>query len=103
MQQVTTLSWAKTLLIASETLCTYGIELKAEYILNKKLIARAYLCLRIFMNKCLRLCDSALPRIYGLPKIHKPNLPLRPLVSFIGSAVYELSKFLKKVFFTVSW
>ena len=49
------------------------------------------------MYKCLRSCDSALPRIYGLPKIHKPNLPLRPIVSLIGSATYELSKFLKNV------
>ena len=49
------------------------------------------------MYKCLRSCDSALPRIYGLPKIHKTNLPLRPIVSFIGSATYELPKFLKNV------
>ena len=32
-----------------------------------------------------------------LPKIHKPNLPLRPIVSFVGSATYELSKFLKNI------
>ena len=49
------------------------------------------------MYKCLRSCDSALSRIYGLRKIHKLNLPLRPIVSFIGSATYELSKFLKNV------
>ena len=48
-----------------------------------------------FMYKCLRSCDSALTRSYGLPKIHKPNLPLRPIVSFIGSVTHELSEFLK--------
>ena len=47
------------------------------------------------MYKFLRSTDSVLPRMYGLPKIHKPNLPLRPIVSFVGSATYELSKFLK--------
>ena len=47
--------------------------------------------------KLLRSCDSVLPRIYGLPKIHKPNVPLRPIVSFVGSATYNLSKFLKNV------
>ena len=46
-----------------------------------------------FMYKCLCSCDSALPHIYSLPKIHKPNLPLRPIVSFVGSATHELSKF----------
>ena len=45
------------------------------------------------MYKFLRSTDSVLPRMYGLPKIHKPNLPLRPIVSFVGSATYELSKF----------
>ena len=49
------------------------------------------------MYKFLRSTDSVLPRMYGLPKIHKPNLPLRPIVSFVGSATYELSKFLKNI------
>ncbi|XP_064469769.1 uncharacterized protein LOC135384497 [Ornithodoros turicata] len=38
--------------------------------------------------------DGATPRIYGLPKIHKPGCPLRPIVSFIGSPTYNLSKYL---------
>ena len=49
------------------------------------------------MYKTLRSSDSALPRIYGLPKIHKSNVPLRPIVSFIGTATYQLAKFLKQV------
>ena len=49
------------------------------------------------MYKFLSSTDSALSRMYGLPKIHKPNLPLRPIVSFVGSATYELSKFLKNI------
>ena len=31
--------------------------------------------------------------IYGLPKIHKPDIPLRPNVACIGSPTYNLSKF----------
>ena len=31
--------------------------------------------------------------LYGLPKIHKPNVPLRPILSSIGTAGYALSKF----------
>ena len=45
--------------------------------------------------KSLRTCDSALRRIYGFPKIHKINVSSRPIVSFIGSATYHLSKCLK--------
>ena len=49
------------------------------------------------MYKFLCSTDSVLPRMYGLTKIHKPNLPLIPIVSFVGSATYELSKFLKNI------
>ena len=34
------------------------------------------------------------PQIYGLPKIHKDNTPLRPIVSAIGSPTYLLAKML---------
>ena len=43
-----------------------------------------------------RLCCTArsTPRIYGLPKIHKPDVPFRPIVSFYSSPIYQLSKHL---------
>ena len=31
--------------------------------------------------------------LYGLPKIHKPNVPLRPILSAIGTINYKISKF----------
>ena len=37
------------------------------------------------------------PRIYGLPKIHKPAVPLRPIVSSIGSVSYRVAKYLAGV------
>ncbi|XP_071054163.1 uncharacterized protein [Onthophagus taurus] len=37
------------------------------------------------------------PRIYGLPKIHKPDVPLRPIVSAINSPTYQLAKHLAKI------
>ena len=45
-----------------------------------------------------RLCDSLTPRyseppqIYGLPKVHKDGVPMRPIVSCIGSPTYRLAK-----------
>ena len=41
--------------------------------------------------------DACAPHIYGLPKVHKPGAPLRPIVSFINSALYNLSKFFTKI------
>lgn len=32
----------------------------------------------------------ASPRLYGLPKIHKKNVPLRHVVNCIGSPTYEV-------------
>ena len=37
------------------------------------------------------------PRFYGLPKIHKKNIPLRPIVSSIGSVAYGLAKVLADI------
>ena len=36
------------------------------------------------------------PQIYGLPKIHKEGVPIRPIVNTIGSPTYHLAKFLAK-------
>ena len=38
-----------------------------------------------------------MPRIYGSPKIHKPDCPLRPIVEGIGSVTYNAQKFLKSI------
>ena len=44
----------------------------------------------------IRPTGSQRPQMYGLPKIHKPNVRLRPILSMIGSAQHELaSGFLK--------
>ena len=40
---------------------------------------------------------SVPPQLYGLPKIHKVEVPLRPIVTTIGSPTYNLSKWLGKI------
>jgi len=37
------------------------------------------------------------PKLYGLPKLHKPRIPMRPIVSFCGSPTYQLSKYLTTI------
>ena len=41
--------------------------------------------------------DSQRPRMYGLPKTHKENIPLRPVLSMIGSSQHELAKWLAEI------
>ena len=40
---------------------------------------------------------TSAPQLYGLPKIHKNNVPLRPIVSTIGSPCYLLAKELARI------
>ena len=37
------------------------------------------------------------PKFYGLPKIHKKNIPIRPIVSSIGSVSYGVARELSKI------
>ena len=41
--------------------------------------------------------NNQIPRLYGLPKVHKSNVPLRPILSMIGSPVHSLSRWLVRV------
>ena len=41
--------------------------------------------------------SSPVPRFYGLPKIHKANCPMQPIVLVCGTATYQLAKFLTKI------
>lgn len=44
---------------------------------------------------------GAAPRMYGLPKIHKPEVPLRPIASSIMVPCYKLSKFIGEILQTL--
>ena len=37
------------------------------------------------------------PKFYGIPKVHKQGIPLRPIVSSIGSATYNTAKELSRI------
>lgn len=41
--------------------------------------------------------NPSTPRLYSLPKIHKKEFPIRPVVSFMNSPAYKLSSFLSKI------
>ncbi|XP_058827799.1 uncharacterized protein LOC131687722 [Topomyia yanbarensis] len=45
----------------------------------------------------LKSNTAVCPRIYGQPKAHKPNLPLRPVVSNITAPKYQLAKFIGSI------
>ena len=45
----------------------------------------------------IRPSDANIAKFYGLPKIHKPAIPLRPIVSLPGSPTYNLAKHLSNI------
>ena len=45
---------------------------------------------------------SCLPRLYGLPKMHKPDVPLRPILSMIGSPTHKLAQWLASCLVPIS-
>ena len=45
----------------------------------------------------MHLTGCVPPKFYSLPKIHKPDTPLRPIVSSCGSVTYGVAKELTKI------
>ena len=44
------------------------------------------------LYKKMYLTGAVGPKFYGLPKVHKRDIPLRPIVSSSGSMNYEVAK-----------
>ena len=49
------------------------------------------------LSKQLLTISPSLPYLYRLVKTHKPNNPIRPIISSVGSVTYKLSKWLVKI------
>ena len=45
----------------------------------------------------LKPTDSPASRFYGHPKIQKPEVPIRPIVSYSGSPLYNLNKYIANI------
>ena len=46
---------------------------------------------------------SSASRFYGLPKLHKPMIPLRPIVDYTTSPTYALAKYLTHILKPLEW
>ena len=78
---------------------TYGFQsLNHSAVLNSLVFLSVHLVksddLQKTVYEVIRSTGSQRPRLYGLPKIHKQDVPCRPILLMIGSAQYNLAKFL---------
>ena len=62
---------------------------RENYRIDIKLI---YIYISKEVYELIRPVGSQRPRMYGLPKIHKPGIPLQPILSMCHSAHYSLAK-----------
>ena len=71
---------------------------KAEKFLRKKLDG-LYKSKKIdnILRDIIRPLGSQVPRLYGLPKIHKDQCPYRPILSMVNASQEPLAKWLLKV------
>ena len=71
---------------------------KLENKLQKRfleLFRRKFISKKVY--EFIRLEGSQWPRMYGLPKIHKQGIPLRPILSMCHSVQHSLTKWLVEV------
>lgn len=63
---------------------------------NNKLVEKLFaLNIINLKDRCKLLTNVAIaPRLYGLPKVHKKNMPMRPICSSINSPSYGLCKYI---------
>ena len=45
----------------------------------------------------IRPVGSIRPRLYGVPKLHKKDIPLRPILSMVKSPQHQIARFLNKL------
>ena len=67
------------------------------FLQSKTLISCSGSIIKVNLYNQLYPTAENVPKFYGLPKIHKKDVPLRPIVSSIGSMMYDTAKFLAKI------
>lgn len=45
----------------------------------------------------LRIMNPQVPILYGLPKLHKSGIPIRPVVSYVNAPAYKICKYLNNI------
>ncbi|CAH8669806.1 unnamed protein product, partial [Dicrocoelium dendriticum] len=58
----------------------------------QQLRAKGYITVALYDS--LRPCGTNVPRLYGLPKVHKADIPLRPILSMVNSPYHAIAQWL---------
>ena len=77
----------KTDIIAATKKCENHIRKEIKKMYEEKLIG-------IELRDTIRPTGTQVPRLYGLPKVHKPTIPFRPILSMVNAPQERLAKWL---------
>ncbi|CAH8467852.1 unnamed protein product, partial [Dicrocoelium dendriticum] len=79
---------------STEMDCTEQIETQITKSLQE-LRTKGYISDALYDS--LRPSGTNVPRLYGLPKIHKANIPLRPILSMVNSPYHTVAQWLVEI------
>jgi hypothetical protein len=83
-------SWSSRAKVPIDTVQT-KVKEKLKSLINRKLLDSK-------LAKSLTVSNPQMPKMYGIPKVHKSGNKMRPIVSKINSPTYLISKWLLKEF-----
>ena len=63
---------------------------------RKVVVDCSYILRILSIKNPLILSHPAPHMLYGLPKVYKSNMPLRPVVSYVSAPTYLVAKFLDR-------
>ena len=74
----------------------YSLHLTTNLFIWKRMEERTAKCILQYArnNNCY---TSFTHYLYGLPKIHKPNIPIHPIINYKSSLLFKLSRFLSSL------
>ena len=72
-----------------------GLDIESEAVVSKDCKVNEFIDNKLYY--CVKPTGSPAPRFYGQLKIHKPGVPIRPIVSYSGSPLYNLSKYIANI------
>ena len=72
-----------------------GLDIESEAVVSKDCKMNEFIDNKLYY--CVKPTGSPAPRFYGQLKIHKPGVPIRPIVSYSGSPLYNLNKYITNI------
>ena len=72
-----------------------GLDIEREAVVSKDCKVKEFIDNKLYYY--VKPTGSPAPKFYGQPKIHKPGVPILRIISYSGSPLYNLSKYIANI------